>query len=197
MPTLPLQQLQHCFGLQPVLDNALSRALELTGTVLGNVQLMDWKTGCLTIAAQHGFNDEFLRFFRRVRANTGSACGRAIRERSSIIVEDVLCDGEFAPYRTIALEAGFLAVQSTPLISSNGAFVGVLSTHFPAAHRPSDSEMQALKVLAQLTANAIIRQRVGNITATEKVAEQIRRGCEAVESSHELLRQVTRRLSFW
>ena len=126
---------EHCSNLQSVLDCALSESLEVTGTVLGNVQVMDWKTGCLTIAGQRSFNDEFLTFFRSVRAGTGSACGRAMRERRSIVIEDVLLDREFAPYRTIALKSGFRAVQSTPLISSSGAFVGVLSTHFPAAHR--------------------------------------------------------------
>src|SRR5262249_27228480 len=120
-----------------------------------------------------------------------SACGRAIRERNSIVIEDVLCDREYAPYRTIALEADYRGVQSTPLISSSGAFVGVLSTHFPAAHRPSDSETQAVMVLGTMTADAIIRQRVSSITGPEKVAEQIRRGCEAVQSSQKLLRKVT------
>ena len=194
MPDLLMQRLQHCSDLQSVLDCALSRSLEVTGTDLGNVQLMDWQTGYLTIAAQRRFKDEFLNFFRRVRAETGSACGRAIRERHSIVIEDVLLDRDYAPYREVALEAGYRAVQSTPLISSSGAFVGVLSTHFPAAHRPSASEMLQIRVLGTLTANAVIRQRVSSVTDPEKIAERIRRGYEAVDSSRELLRQVSRRL---
>src|SRR5215510_590763 len=55
------------------------QGLELSGTALGNIQLMDWSTGCLTIAAQRGFSNEFLRFFHRVTAEDGSACGRAVR----------------------------------------------------------------------------------------------------------------------
>jgi signal transduction protein with GAF and PtsI domain len=159
IPDLLIQRLQRCPDIQSVLDFALSRSLELTGTELGNVQLMDWSTGYLTIAAQRGFNEDFLRLFRFVKAEDGSACGRAIRKRSPIVIEDLLSDREFAPYRTIALDAGFRAVQSTPLISSGGAFVGVMSTHFPSKHLPADHEMQALSITAELVANAIIRAR--------------------------------------
>jgi GAF domain-containing protein len=154
-----MQTVQHWSGLRPVLDSVLSKGLELTGTVLGNVQLMDWRTGCLSIAAQCGFNDEFLNFFRYVDVEDGSACARAIRERRAIVVEDVLRDWEYAPCRTIALESGYRAVQSTPLISSSGTFVGVLSTHFATPHRPSTEEMLALSELAESTANVIILRR--------------------------------------
>lgn len=197
MPDLLKRRLQQCSDLKSVLDRALGQGLEVTGTVLGNIQLMDWTTGDLTIEAQRGFNEEFLKFFRRVTAENGSACARAIRERDSIVVGDVLRDWEFAPYRTIALESGFRAVQSTPLISSSGAFVGVLSTHFAAAHRPSEREMRVLKELAQLTANAIIRLRAGvrgpgrsRMIDFESVGKQISRGYGAVADSYELLRQV-------
>jgi len=201
MPHLLTQRLQRCSGLQPVLDRALSRAFELTGATLGNVQLMDWKRGYLTIAAQCGFNDEFLDFFRCVKAEHGSACARAIRERRPVVVEDVLADWEFAPYRTHALESGFRAVQSTPLISSSGAFVGVLSTHFPAPHRPSEQEMLALKELAKLTASAIILQRAIERGVEKSIANAkgklVDSGYEAVADSYELIRQADVRLNRW
>jgi GAF domain-containing protein len=189
------QQLQSCDDLQSLLDLLLSRSLGVTGTVLGNVQLMDWNTGCLTIAAQRGFNDDFLNFFRTVRAEQGSACGRAIRRRSAVVVEDVLRDQEFKPYRTIALKAGFRAVQSTPLISSSGAFLGVLSTHFPARHRPCDHEMRELRMTGELLANETIRRRSlprvsdgqGTVQADK---ERIARSLEAVTRSYDLLRRV-------
>jgi GAF domain-containing protein len=116
--------MQRCSDLQSVLECVLSNGLELTSAALGNIQLMDWKTGNLTIAAQRGFKEDFLSFFRFVRADDGSACGRAMRNRNSIIIEDVMLDREFAPRQSIAVDAGFRAVQSTPLISSSGAFLG-------------------------------------------------------------------------
>jgi GAF domain-containing protein len=195
MSHLLIQQFQRCSDLQSVLDCLLSRSLEMTGADLGNIQLMDWKTGYLTIAAQYGFNSEFLSFFRRVKAEDGAACGRALRQRSAILIEDVLLDQEFAPCRDIVLQAGVRAVQSTPLISSSGAFMGVLSTHFPAPHRPSHREMRAIKEAGVLTANVIIQHRSRDLgtdgcSSKEAGVERIRKSREALARSYELLRRL-------
>jgi DNA-binding NarL/FixJ family response regulator len=151
-----VHQMLNNLDISPILDYVLQKGLQLTRTDLGNVQLMDWNTGYLTITAQRGFSEDFLEFFRTVRGEDGSACGRAVRHRGPIVIEDVLEDAEFAPCRPIALEAGFRAVQSTPLISRNGAFFGVLSTHFPHRHRPSERELKMLQALGEVAANAII-----------------------------------------
>jgi GAF domain-containing protein len=168
------------------LEQLLAASLAMTGASLGNVQLIDWKTGDLSIAVQRGFDHDFLGVFRVVGARDGSACGRAVRARSPIVIEDVMRDVEFAPYRGIALASGFRAVQSTPLISGSGAFLGVVSTHFPAAHRPTDREMQALRRAGGVTANAVIRQRA----LARAAGEQILSSSEAVARSHDLLRRV-------
>jgi GAF domain-containing protein len=177
-----------------VLNVALSWCLKVNSTARGNIQLMDWRLGYLTIAAHRGFDEDFVRCFAQVRARDGTACGRAISGRCSIVIEDVLTDREFAPYRAAAAEFGFRAVQSTPLISRSGAFVGVMSTHFPVRHRPTDSETQATQLLAQFAANAIIRQRAqwpngGRGTDDQRVAESL----AAVRSSWEALRQTDER----
>jgi two-component system, sensor histidine kinase len=108
----------------------LNRGLEICQSSFDNVQLMNWPAGYLEIKAQHGFQDEFLNFFERVTLSDASACARALRNRQSIIVEDVMIDQQFAPYREIVSRAGIRAVQSTPLLSSEGSLVGIISIHF-------------------------------------------------------------------
>jgi GAF domain-containing protein len=195
MPCVLIEQLRLCANVHAVLNCVLSRSLELTGTKLGNLQLMDWQTGFLVIAEQRGFDSNFLNVFDRVNAADGTACARAIRRRRPVVVPDVELDRDFAPYRAIAIEAGFRAVQSTPLISTSGALLGVLSTHFPATHGPSESEMAALKMVGELAANAIIHYRtrhrgVTAIDAQEAESGQIARALAAVERSRELLRRM-------
>jgi GAF domain-containing protein len=185
MPHSLAEELQSSSHVPSLLEQLLSTSLALTGASLGNVQLIDWKTGNLSIAAQRGFDDDFLGVFRVVGAGHGSACGRAVRMRAAIVVADVMRDAEFAPYRDIALASGFRAVQSTPMLSSSGAFLGVVSTHFPAAHRPTDQEMQALRRAGELAANAVIRQRA----LAKAVGERILSSREAVARSYELLRR--------
>ena len=59
---------------------------------MGNIQLMDNRR-VLVIAAQRGFKQDFLDFFREVSTEDKTACGRALRPGDRIVVEDVEADG--------------------------------------------------------------------------------------------------------
>jgi GAF domain-containing protein len=156
---------------------------------------MDWRSGHLTIVVKRGFDSDFLKRFRIITAEQGSACGRAVRYRRPIVIEDVRLDPEFKPYVEIAISTGFCAVQSTPMISSSGAFLGVVSTHFPARHRPADREMAAVKLAGELAANAIIRHRaLQSIDRLETAAGQTATAQQAIRHSYDLLLQLDRGL---
>jgi hypothetical protein len=146
--------------LEAGLNAALAYALDLSSSARGNIQLIDWNAGHLTIAAHHGFDSEFLGFFKHVSLFDGTACGRAALLRAQIIVEDMIDDERYIGIRPMALRSGFRGVQSTPLISRSGAFVGVLSTHFPRPHRPTKLELTALMSFGRVVADKIILHRV-------------------------------------
>ena len=65
---------------------------------------------------------------------------------------------QFAPYREIADQLGFRAVQSTPLITSQNACIGVVSTHFAQPHEPTAIEMQTLGAYAGLAADLLVKR---------------------------------------
>jgi hypothetical protein len=119
------------------------------GADMANLQLMDPVSGDLHIAAQYGFRRPFLDFFECVHENQ-AVCGTAFRRGSRVIVEDVTHSPIF--YGTAALEvvldANVRAVQSTPVISSSGFTVGVLSTHWSSPYRPRDRDLLSLDLLA-------------------------------------------------
>jgi DNA-binding transcriptional regulator YdaS (Cro superfamily) len=112
-------------------EQALREALELYGTDLGNVQLLNSR-GSLEIVAERGFAAPFLEFFREVSAGHSSACGRALRLARSILVPDVAASEIFraTEAREVMLAAGARAVQSTPVLSTAGHAYGMISTHF-------------------------------------------------------------------
>ena len=155
-------RLQKCADIRSVLNCALDRSLELTGTCFGNVQLMDWRSGHLEIKAQRGFQSEFLNFFERVKFDHGSACARALRNRDTIVIDDIMTDEQFSPYREIGCRAGIRSVLSTPLVSSSGALLGALSVHFTMAQRPTDMQVRGMTEAAELAADEIIRLRAIN-----------------------------------
>src|SRR5262249_38196349 len=163
------EQIHRCRDAQSLAECLLHHGLELSRTSFGNVQLMDWKVGYLAIKAQSGFGDEFLNFFKQVYLADVSACARALRKRSSIVIEDVTTDQQFAPCCEILTRAGVRAVQSTPMISSSGAFMGVLSTHFPILHRPGEIEMRNLRHAAQVAADVLVFIRVNGGSSSHAI----------------------------
>jgi len=100
-------------NLEEGLREMLAGVIELLGADKGNIQLLNPERGVLTIAVQHGFDQDFLDFFREVSAKDDSACGRALRLQRPIVVEDVDADELFARYRSTARAAHFRSVVST------------------------------------------------------------------------------------
>jgi GAF domain-containing protein len=180
-------QLEKCADIQSVLNCVLDRSLELSGTCFGNVQLMDWRSGYLEIKAQRGFQSEFLNFFERVKFDHASACARALRNRDATIIDDIMADKQFAPYREITCRAGVRAVLSTPLVSVNGAALGVLSIHFPMIHRPTDMQLRGISEAAELAANAIIRLRTINGQKMLNAPDVLQKSREAIIAAEKLL----------
>jgi GAF domain-containing protein len=72
------------------------------------------------------------------------------------VVEDVTTDRQFEPCSEIMRQANVRAVQSIPMLSSNGALVGVLSIHFPQVYRPTEIELRNLEYAAHIAADAFV-----------------------------------------
>jgi C4-dicarboxylate-specific signal transduction histidine kinase len=150
--------LEAIIELPAVLGDALTATINIQHADFGNVQLRNPESHALEIVSQHGFNAELLEYFASVDQSS-AICGRAMQLRSRIIIEDVQTDVQCTPYRHIALAAGFRAVQSTPLFSRRGEFLGMISTHFKQPHRPSERELRLTDLYARRAAEMIERQR--------------------------------------
>jgi PAS domain S-box-containing protein len=150
-------RLWRCLTMEEGLNEILVAAIELLGADKGNIQLLDQKRGVLTISVQRGFQQEFLDFFREVSTTDDSACGRALRSGQRIVIEDVEQDPPYAPMCSIARTAGYRSVVSAPLISADGEPLGMISTHFPSPHRPTDQELHRLDLYVRQAADYILR----------------------------------------
>jgi len=142
------------------LDAAVVTAIGMTEADKGNLQLFDPALGGLTIAAQRGFDEPFLKFFAVVRDDV-SACGAAMQSAQRIVVEDVMQSDVFAgrPSLDVLLAAGVRAVQSIPLISSSGKVVGMISTHFRRPHRPDKRQLHFMDLLARQATDYVERMQ--------------------------------------
>jgi signal transduction histidine kinase/CheY-like chemotaxis protein len=146
---------------QDCLDAILTAAIGISGANRGNIQLFDTESNCLKIASQQGFDKPFLSFFSEVRADEDSASGRALRSGKRVILEDVTQSDIFAgkPSLDVLVKAGVRAIHVTPLISSAGKTLGMLSTHFDKPVRPGERELRFIDVLSRLAADFLERKQ--------------------------------------
>jgi PAS domain S-box-containing protein len=146
-------------GFQTLLEEVLDATIALQNADFGNIQLYKPETQALEIVAQRGFQQDFLEYFRNVH-DVGAGCGQAMNLRERVIIEDVETDADFAPHRHIAASAGFRAVQSTPLFSLSGEFLGMISTHFRRPHCPPLRDLRFTDLYARHAAEIIERKRL-------------------------------------
>jgi PAS domain S-box-containing protein len=154
--------------LQSLVEEVLDGAIALQNADFGNIQLYNHETQALEIVAQRGFQQDFLEHFRCMSDN-GTACGRAMKLRERVIIEDVQTDSEFAPHRHIAESAGFRAVQSTPLLSRNCELLGMLSTHFRRPHRPSLRDLRFTDLYARHLEEVLERKQAQQVLQMTQV----------------------------
>jgi two-component sensor histidine kinase len=147
-------------GFEACLFEITKTAIAISEADKGNLQLFDATSGLLTIVAQQGFQGDFLKFFASVSGND-AACGAAMRTTKQIIVDDVLTSEIFVgqPAQKVLLDAAVRAVVSTPLMSSKGTPLGVLSTHFTRPLNPSERQLRLINILARQAADYLERKQ--------------------------------------
>ena len=134
--------------LQFELGQLLDQALRVSGTHMGNVQMVEPEPGRLHIVAHRGLDRRFLERFSIVTADDASACARALRFGSRVVIENVFDDPEYAPYAEVARRTGYSAVQSTP-IGNDGNVAGVISTLYADPHIVTTYEAKNLDEIAE------------------------------------------------
>ena len=158
-------------AFEQCLNSILETGIAITRADKGTIQLLEGESETPTIAVQHGFDESFLQFFASVRPDDATTCGAAMQCSERIVVEDVARSEIFSDPRSVGvlLEAGVQALQSTPLVSSGGKILGIISTHFSTPHRPSQRELRFMDLLARQAADFIERNQ-----AEKHLAEQAR-----------------------
>ena len=155
-------------AFQECLDFMLDAAIELSRADKGNIQLLDAHSDALLIAAQRGFEKPFLDFFAEVRSGKAAVSAAAKQAGKPIAVEDVASSEILLghPSLDVLLAAGVRAVYSSPLVSSAGKTMGMISVHFAAPRRPSERELRFLDLLARQAADYLERKQAEGLAKT-------------------------------
>jgi PAS domain S-box-containing protein len=149
------------------LQRTIDAAIAIVGADKGTLQVFDVSSNSRVIAAHCGFAEPFLTFFKHVN-NDASACAAAMQTKGQVVVEDILHSDIFVGQKSqaVLIGAGVRAVVCTPLMSSNGTLVGMVSTHYANPHRPTDREIYLIEVLARQAADYLERKRAEQLQKT-------------------------------
>lgn len=141
---------------QPALQAVLETLVNVHHGDFGLIALHDANTGCRTVGASLGFDDETLdRLTRIARLPDEDGNESFSTVKSRVVIEDIELDSRDVRYREIARAAGFRAVHSTPISTRSGETLGVLTVYFRTRRRPTESEIQLANVCALHAADAI------------------------------------------
>jgi signal transduction histidine kinase/ActR/RegA family two-component response regulator len=175
-------RLLHTPDLPSALEEILRASIALLGADMGNIQLYEPIDKVLKIAAQQGFDVDFLDHFSTVQMESDTTCARALRSAQRVAVTDVEADAGYAIHLEAANKAGYRSVQSTPLLSRDGTPLGVLSTHFRLPRQPDEHQLRILDLYARQASDFIERLRIA-----ERMQEADKRKDEFIAMlSHEL-----------
>jgi PAS domain S-box-containing protein len=141
-------------GTQPLLQEIMDAAVSIVGAEMGTLQLLERDS--LWIVADHGHRQPFLQFFASAE-NQASVCGEATRRGERVVVSDVETSSLFTgtPSLAVLKEAGVRAVQSTPVMSRNGALLGILTTQWGVPYTPDEHDLWRIDLLARQAADLI------------------------------------------
>jgi PAS domain S-box-containing protein len=143
------------FMLQEVVD----AAIDISGSDFGSIQLLDNESGVLKIAAHRGFPKWWVDFWNDDPKGYG-VCGVSLERKKHVIVQDVQKSPIFGGKALeMHLKVGVRAVQSTPILSRAGKFLGIFSIYYKRPYRPDQRTLRLLDLLAHQTADIIGKAR--------------------------------------
>lgn len=158
---LGVQTTQQNKTMEEILNEVVESAINITDSDKGNLQLFDPETNTLRIAASRGYNQDFLEYFAIIDKNLSAACTISLKTLEQVFIPDICTHSIFAdnPALDILLAENISSVQSTPLISSTGQVLGMISTHSAKTNKYSERELRLMKLIARLSADFIERKQ--------------------------------------
>lgn len=141
--------------LKDLLDNLLQQAMLMNGTRAGTLQIINNSDRSLEIAASYGLSEEFLEHFKKVSIDEGSVCSRAWDAGKTVFIGDITQDRTFARHLYVTMRNNINSILSTPLISSKGHFIGMISTHFKITRRPTKDHLENFETFCRNAADKI------------------------------------------
>ena len=156
-------QILEMIAMSAPLDKALERLVLLVESqfkgIVGSVLLLDETGSRLRSGAAPNLSASYAKAIEGVPVGPRAASsGTAAYRREVVVVADVMSDPLWQDYKDHAVELGFRSCWSTPVLSHQGAVVGILAMHAKEPREPTDAEMALIDVATRIAGIAIERK---------------------------------------
>lgn len=143
-------------GLSDILNEIALFIEAQSGRASCAIQLLDPNGARLCTGAAPGLPDEYRRAIDGlpVAASHGS-CSTAVLRAKPVIVTDIASDPLWEDCRETALQHGFKAYSSWPIIGKNRTSLGTIALYFHEATTPAANELRLFDICANLAGIAI------------------------------------------
>lgn len=142
--------------LADVLIDVLRTATSLVGARLGSVQVLT-PDGDLGMVGQVGFGDIIFKQFSIVHLDDCSTCAVALLQKARVSVRNLHTDSNFSEIAAALRSYGVVAAVSTPMLDSSRNVLAMFSVYWLEEHEPSDRELSALDLCAELAGRHVER----------------------------------------
>lgn len=148
-------------SLSSIFKDILNTAMSMSHADKGSIQVFNKQSCSLKIYVHSGFEKSFLERYENVVHDMGG-CVKAFQEKRRVIIDVATQSPIFigTPDLQLIFDEGIESVQSTPMISSSGNILGILSTHYKTRHSFNERELRIFDLLARQAADVLERTRI-------------------------------------
>lgn len=154
--------------LPQVLQDVLRTAVTMADATLGSVQILT-PAGELSMVGQVGFGDSIVDQFGTVRLEDCTTCSEALKRRSRVIVPDLSSDPKFTEIAAALKSYGAASAVSTPVLDTVGNVLAMFSVYWVERHEPSDRELRAFDLCAELAGRHVERSAAARLLRDRQV----------------------------
>ena len=146
--------------LAEVLDRLMRLVESQLDGIFGSVLLLDEDGEHLRHGAAPSMAEAYVKAIDGacIGPKVGS-CGTAVYRRAPVIVSDIMTDSLWEDYRGLASPYGYRSCWSTPILSHEGAVLGVFAMYSNSVREPTANETRHIEMTTRIAGIAIERKR--------------------------------------
>ena len=157
-------QILEMIALSAPLGEVLDRLMRLVESqlngILGSVLLLDEDGQTLRHGGAPSLAEAYTKAIQGVRIGPKvGSCGTAVFRRAPVIVSDIMSDPLWEDYRELVAAYGYRSCWSTPILSHQGAVLGVFAMYSMSVREPTAIETHHIDVTTRIAGIAIERKR--------------------------------------